>query len=128
MKGSQDGDRVCRKVSGGWSNASARRRSKKVDSDPQLQANQEFVLEEPTAGDSDDDRVRFTEMTPPQISATVREMGTQVSSGIVRKWLEDQGLAFHKMEKNLAGGESADRDALLPKISCFQLIRRPKNT
>ena len=72
---------------------------KKVDSDPQLQANLESVLEERTAGDPDDDRVRFTEMTPPQIFAAVTEIGTPVSPDIVRNWLEDQGLALRQMEK-----------------------------
>lgn len=38
-------------------------------------------------------------------------MGTPVSPGIVRNWLEDEGLALHKMEKNVAGGESPDREA-----------------
>jgi hypothetical protein len=84
---------------------------KKVDSNPQLEKNLKSVLEERTAGDPDDDRVKFTEMTPPQISAAVTAMGTPVSPGIVRNWLEDEGLALHTMEKNLAGGESPDRDA-----------------
>lgn len=98
---------------------------KKVDSDPQLQANLESVMEERTAGDPDDDRIRFTEMTPPQISAAVTEMGTPVSPGIVRNWMEDQGLALHKMEKNIPGGESPDRDAQFCHIA--RLKRRYLN-
>lgn len=80
------------------------------------------MLEERTAGDPDDQRVKFTEMTPPQISAAVTAMGTPVSPAIVRNWLEGEGLALHKIEKNLAGGESPDRDAQFCHIAGLKRI------
>lgn len=82
-----------------------------------MERNLKAVLQERTAGDPDDERVAFTDLTPPQIAATVTEMGTPVSDGVVRDWLEDQGLALHKMAKTLAGGSSEDRDAQFRRIT-----------
>jgi hypothetical protein len=88
-----------------------------VDTEPQLEQNLTAVLQERTAGDPDDERVLFTDLTPPQIAATVTEMGTPVSPTVVRNWLEEQGLARHKIEKTLAGGETPDRDAQFRRIA-----------
>jgi hypothetical protein len=90
---------------------------KKVATEPQLEQNLKALLAEQTAGDPDDERVAYTELTPPQIAATVTELGTPVSPRTVRDWLEKQGLALHKMEKSLAGGGSPDRDAQFHRIA-----------
>jgi hypothetical protein len=88
-----------------------------VPSDPQLEQNLKSLLEERTAGDPDDEQIVWTDMTPPQIAAAVTDRGTPVSPAIVRDWLEDEGLALHKIEKTLAGGESPDRDAQFRHIA-----------
>lgn len=75
------------------------------------------LLAERTAGDPDDERIVYTEWTPPQIAATVTKMGTPVSPSVVRDWLADQGLALHKMDKSLAGGQSPNRDAQFCRIA-----------
>ena len=93
---------------------------KKVVAQPQLERNLTSLLEERTAGDPDDETVAYTELTPPQIAAAVTEMGTPVSPSVVRDWLEDQGLALHKMEKSLAGGQAPDRDAQFRRIAALK--------
>jgi hypothetical protein len=93
---------------------------KKVVTEPQLERNLTSLLAERTAGDPDDEQVAWTDLTPPQIAAEVTEMGTPVSPAVVRDWLEDQGLALHKIEKSLAGGESPDRDAQFRRIAALK--------
>jgi hypothetical protein len=44
-------------------------------------------------------------------------MGTPVSPPVVRDWLDDQGLALHKIVKDLAGGQSPDRDAQFVRLA-----------
>jgi hypothetical protein len=60
--------------------------------------------------------VLWTDLSPRQIAETVSDMGTPVSPPVVQGWLEDQGLAQHKIEKVLAGGQSPDRDAQFRRI------------
>jgi hypothetical protein len=93
---------------------------KKVVTEPQLERNLNSLLAERTAGDPDDEQVVWTDLTPPQIAAAVTDMGTPVSPSVVRDWLEDQGLALHKIEKSLAGGESPDRDAQFRRIAAWK--------
>ena len=90
---------------------------KKVASEPQLEQNLKSVLEVRTAGDPDDDQVLWTDLAPARIAEIVSDQGTPVSPSVVRDWLEDQGLALHKIEKVLAGGESPDRDAQFRRIA-----------
>ncbi len=93
---------------------------KKVEAEPPLEQNLISVLEERTAGDPDDDQVVWTELTPPQIAAAVADLGTPVSPAVVRDWLQEQGLALHKLEKSLAGGESPDRDTQFRRIAAWK--------
>ncbi len=46
--------------------------------------------------------------------------GTPVSPSVVRKWLDDQGLALRKIVKSLAGGVSKDRDAQFLRIAALK--------
>lgn len=122
-----------RRWSGGWPNSTScptilprggsvgrAAVEKKVATQPQLEQNLNSLLEERTAGDPDDAKIVYTELTPPQIAAAATEMGTPVSPTVVRDWLEDQGLALHKMDKSLAGGESPDRDAQFRHIAALK--------
>lgn len=77
-------------------------------------------METRTAGDPDEPAVRWTDLTPPQIAAAVADLGTPVSPPVVRDWLDEQGLALHKIEKVLAGGSSPDRDAQFERIAALK--------
>ena len=90
---------------------------KMVETQPELAENLKSVLEVRTAGNPDEADVLWTDLSPGRIAATVTEMGTPVSPPVVRDWLEDQGLARHKIEKTLAGGASPDRNAQFERIA-----------
>jgi Rhodopirellula transposase DDE domain len=92
-------------------------RKKKVEAEPQLQQNLNSVLEVRTAGDPDEAEVVWTDLSPRQIADAVTELGTPVSPPVVRAWLEEQGLALHKIAKVLEGGESPNRDAQFQRIT-----------
>jgi hypothetical protein len=77
-------------------------------------------LQSRTAGDPDEPDVLWTDLSPPEIAAAVTDLGTPVSPPVVRDWLDDQGLALHKIEKVLHGGESADRDAQFERIAALK--------
>ena len=47
----------------------------------------------------------------------VTAQGTPVSSHVVRDWMKEEGLALHKISKELAGGQSPDRDAQFSRIA-----------
>lgn len=47
-------------------------------------------------------------------------MGTPVSPQVVRNWLDEEGLALHKIAKVLAGGQSPDRDAQFQRIAALR--------
>ncbi len=92
-------------------------RKKKVESEPELERNLKSVLEVRTAGNPDEADALWTDLSPRQISEAVAELGTPVSPPVVRDWLDDQGLALHKIAKVLAGGHSPDRNAQFMRIA-----------
>src|SRR5450631_736209 len=90
---------------------------KKVETEPQLQENLKSVLNVRTAGDPDDAGSLWTDLSPRAIAETVTDLGTPVSAGVVRDWLEAEGLALHKIEKTIAGGRSPDRNTQFERIA-----------
>ena len=82
-----------------------------MDSEPELERNLKSVLEGRTAGDPDEQDSLWTDLSPKMIAETVTAMGTSVCPSVVRDWLDDQGLALHKIAKSLEGGQSPDRNA-----------------
>ena len=92
-------------------------RKKKVATEPQLEHHLQSVLEVRTAGDPDTEEVVWTDLSPRQIAAVVTALGTPVSPPVVRDWLEEQGLALHKIAKVLEGGAHPDRDAQFQRIT-----------
>ena len=44
-------------------------------------------------------------------------MGTSVCPSVVRDWLDDQGLALHKIAKSLEGGQSPDRNTQFLRLA-----------
>jgi hypothetical protein len=89
---------------------------KKIPSEPQLEANLRSVLNVRTAGDPDQQDVRWTDLSPQEIAEKVTEQGTPVSAPVVQDWMEEQNLARHQIRKDLAGGQSPDRDAQFERI------------
>ena len=90
---------------------------KKVESDPELERNLKSVLEVRTAGDPDEQDSLWTDLSPREIAQTVSEMGTPVCPPVVRDWLDEQGLALHKIAKVLEGGQSPDRNAQFLRLA-----------
>ena len=76
-----------------------------------------LVLEVHTAGDPDDEDFLWTDFSPAQLAEQVADLGTPVSPRVVRNWLEDEGLALHKIAKVLAGGRSPDREDQFQRIA-----------
>lgn len=104
--------------SGGRARAACGGRSKKrIATEPELEQNLKSVLEVRTAGDPDKEHIVWTEFSPRQIAEQVAEMGTPVSPHVVRDWLAEEGLALHKITKDLAGGQSPDREAQFQRIA-----------
>ena len=62
----------------------------------------------------------WTEFSPSQIAEKVAAMGTPVSPQVVREWLEEEGLALHKIAKVLAGGQSPSRDTQFQRIATLK--------
>lgn len=69
-----------------------------------------------TAGDPDEESRQWTDLSPVQIAAVVSELGTPVSPPVVRDWLAEEGLGLHKIQKEIAGGQSPDRDAQFHRL------------
>ena len=94
--------------SGGWARAACRSK-KRIESEPKFVENLKSVLETHTAGDPDEADFLWTDFSPAQLAEMVTDLGTPVSPRVVRDWLADEGLALHKIAKDLAGGSSPDR-------------------
>ena len=52
-----------------------------------------------TAGDPDDEKVLWTDLSPQAIAETVAAIGTPVSPPVVADWLDDQGIKRRKIAK-----------------------------
>ena len=93
---------------------------KKIESEPELEANLNSFLDVRTAGDPDQPEFTSTDFSPSFIAAQVGEMGTPVSPHVVRDWLSEQGLALHKMAKDIPGGTSPFRNTQFENIDTFK--------
>lgn len=69
-----------------------------------------------TAGDPDEEFL-WTDFSPAQLAEQVTALGTPVSAPVVREWLAEEGLALHKIAKELAGGQSPDREEQFQRIT-----------
>jgi hypothetical protein len=70
-----------------------------------------------TAGDPDEGDVLWTDLSPRRIAEAAADLGTPVSPPVVREWLGEQDMALRKIEKDLEGGRSPDRDAQFNRIA-----------
>jgi hypothetical protein len=84
-----------------------------------LEEHLKSVLESRTAGDPDDARIVFTDLSPARISLTMAKMGTPVCAEVIRHWMDEQDLRLRKIAKDLAGGHSPDRDTQFERIAAL---------
>jgi hypothetical protein len=78
------------------------------------------VLEVHTAGDPDEEDFAWTDFSPAHLAEQVGDLGTPVSAHVVRAWLAAEGLALHKIAKELAGGQSPDREEQFQRIATLK--------
>ena len=78
------------------------------------------LIETRTAGDPDAEQSLWTEHSPAEIAELAADLGTPVSPQVVRDWLTQTGLSLHKMVKDLAGGQSPDREAQFQRIAALK--------
>jgi len=72
-----------------------------------------------TAGDPDDAKIVFTDLSPTILSSTMAKLGTPVCAEVIRHWMEEQDLRLRKIAKDLAGGHSPDRDTQFERIAAL---------
>jgi len=85
-----------------------------------VEENLKSLIKTRTAGDPDDERIMFTDLTPTRLEQELTAMETPASDDLIRQWMEEHKLRLRKIRKALPGGESPDRDAQFCKIA--QLI------
>ena len=104
--------------SGCRANQTAGRRSeKKIVPGSDVEENLKSLTKTRTAGDSDDDRIVFTDLTPTRLEQELSVMETPAGDDIIRQWMDDQGLRLRKIRKVIPGGEAPDRDAQFQNIA-----------
>jgi len=92
-------------------------RKKKIEPESATEENLMACLEVRTAGDPDDEDIVFTSLTSRQLSTRMEELGMPVGHDAIDTWLDDEGIRFRQIRKDLAGGEHPDRDAQFQRIS-----------
>ncbi len=90
---------------------------KKIEPDSETEENLITCLDVKTAGDPDEDDIVFTHLTPREISDCLGDMGTPVGHDAISTWLNDAGIRFRQIRKDIAGGDHPDRDAQFGRIS-----------
>ena len=72
-----------------------------------------------TAGDPDDAKIVFTELSPTLLASTMAKLGTPVCAEGMRHWMAAQALRLRKLAQDLAGGHSPDRDTQCERIAAL---------
>lgn len=85
----------------------------------EVEANLQSLIESRTAGDPDDETIRFTDLTPTRIESELAAMQTPASDDLVRRWMDEQKLRLRKIGKVITGGQSEDRDAQFLNIAAL---------
>ena len=75
------------------------------------------LLETRTAGDPDDSKIVFTDLTPTRLEQELQAMGTPLGDDAIRNWMDAENIRLRKISKVLAGGRSPDRDAQFNQIA-----------
>lgn len=104
--------------SGRWSDPTAGSRSKKkIRPGSDVEENLKSLTETRTAGDPDDERIVFTDLTPTRLEQALADMNTPASDDLIRQWMDAEGLRLRTIRKTIAGGASSDRDAQFRNIA-----------
>ena len=82
-----------------------------------VEENLKSLTETRTAGDPDDERIVFTDLTPTRLEEELTALGTPASDDLIRRWMDEQNLRLRKIRKVIPGGESPDRDAQFVNIA-----------
>jgi len=77
------------------------------------------MLQNRTAGDPDEQTVIFTDLSAAELARRASNLGTPVSDKTVTAWLNDIGLGYRKIAKDIAGGSSPDRDTQFRHIEAL---------
>ncbi len=85
----------------------------------EVEANLKSLIETRTAGDPDDETIRFTDLTPTRIESELAAMQTPASDDLIRRWMNQQKSRLRKIGKVIAGGQSEDRDDQFPNIAAL---------
>jgi len=70
-----------------------------------------------SAGDPDDEKIIFTDLTPTRLEEELKALGTPASDDLIRQWMDEENLRLRKIRKVVPGGESPDRDAQFVRIA-----------
>ena len=73
-------------------------------------------MEEHTAGDPMNEKIKWTKITRHQISVKMKDLGVDVSRNIVRKLLKAHGFVKRKIQRKTSTGEFRDRDKQFKNI------------
>jgi hypothetical protein len=87
---------------------------------PELDTQFTVVIEQHTAGNPMNAEVRWTQLTPPQISAHLERRGYAASAYVVRQLLHQHQYVQRKAQKRLPIGTCADRDAQFRLIQALR--------
>lgn len=87
---------------------------------PDLEDNFVAVVADHTAGDPMDEEVVWTNLTQQQIADRLADLGTPVSTSVVREMLDDFDFSKRQAQKKLALGQHPDRNAQFEYIATLK--------
>jgi len=96
-------------------------RPRLLDTQPELDPQFVKVLQDYTAGDPMNANLRWTNLTPAQISEQLEQQDVEASPYIVKQLLANHTYVQRKAQKRLPLGECVDRDAQFKNISALKL-------
>jgi hypothetical protein len=97
-------------------------RPRRLEMQPDLDPAFMKVLHDYTAGDPMKVDLRWTNLTPAQISTQLEQTGVEASAYIVKQLLADHEYVKRKAQKRLPIGVCRDRDAQFKNISRLKLV------
>ena len=70
-----------------------------------------------TAGDSDEEDIVYTDLSPQDLSERLSKVGTPVGKDAIAQWLEDAGIRRRQIHKDIPGSEHPDRNRQFERIA-----------
>lgn len=87
---------------------------------PELDQAFQRVVQEHTAGDPMQAEIKWTYLNQAQIVAGLKQQGIEISIPIVRQLLDRHNYVKRKAQKQLATGETANRNEQFENINCLK--------